>query len=175
MPRLLFLLLNRATREVSMRVVEPSLWVPKRLSVPHTQTVVALPSARRRTTSIRTNQRLASVLTWAARVAIALLSLSQIAPLAQGQGGCSPPTSAAKMSPVAATVLPSGTVQFRTIGVSDPIVWSVNGNEGGSPTSHKRTSRQSIQLCSWCRNIQCGRPFSGCPRTLPCAWFNVFL
>jgi hypothetical protein len=77
--------------------------------------------------------RLSFVLTWAARVSMAFLSLSQIAPLAYGQGGCPAPTSAAKISPVAATVLPSGTVQFRTIGVSDPIVWSVNDNAGGSP------------------------------------------
>jgi hypothetical protein len=79
------------------------------------------------------NQRLAFVLTQAARVAMAFLSLSQIAPLAHGQGVCPAPTSAAKMSPVAATVLPSGTVQFRTIGVSDPVVWYVNDNAGGSP------------------------------------------
>ena len=115
-----------------MHTVEPPLRVTKRMSVQETRSVVAWPSVHRRTTNMRMN-RLSFVLTWAARVSMAFLSLSQIAPLAYGQGGCPAPTSAAKISPVAATVLPSGTVQFRTIGVSDPIVWSVNDNAGGSP------------------------------------------
>jgi hypothetical protein len=116
-----------------MHTVEPPLRVTKRMWVQETRTVVAWPCAHRRITNVRMNQRLAFVLTQAARVAMAFLSLSQIAPLAHGQGVCPAPTSAAKMSPVAATVLPSGTVQFRTIGVSDPVVWYVNDNAGGSP------------------------------------------
>jgi hypothetical protein len=116
-----------------MSALEPSLRVTKKLSVRETLPVIAWPSACAPITTVRVNQRLAPVLTWVARVAIVFLSLSQIAPQAQGQVvPCAPLASTIQISPVAATVLPSGKIQFLATGAPDRMDWFVNDISGGN-------------------------------------------
>jgi hypothetical protein len=116
-----------------MRAIQLPVRASRKLLVSEPQAVVAWPSAWTRIPSVRMNQGLGPVLTWVVRLAIVFLIVWQIAPLARGQVvPCSPAASPLKISPVAASVLPSGNVQFLSRGVSDPLEWFVNDISGGN-------------------------------------------
>jgi hypothetical protein len=82
---------------------------------------------------MQTNRRVVLVLARIGPRGILLLSLLLIAPWARGQVPCAPLASAIKISPVAATVVPSGKIQFLATGAPDRMDWFVNDISGGNP------------------------------------------